>query len=131
MDRTLPGRGGATLPEYAIVMPIALVLLLAVIDAGRPMLSDTALARAVGIAARRAAVDSTTCGSVASTEAYATTQAPGLDPPFLTITVTSPACGRQVSGSFAVHFVTPWQIVASPFGAADSPTLASTACYPA
>lgn len=124
-------RRGATLVEYAIVMPLAVVLILAVIDAGRLMLSYTALARAVDIAARCASVDSATCGSAAATEAYAATQAPSLDTTLVTFTASSPACGRQVSGTLAFRFVTPWQAVAAPFGVTDSLALTSIACYPA
>jgi len=77
----------------------------------------------VQAAARCAAIDPLTCGTVAQTQQYATTKAPGLTLPASVFTVTNPACGVQVAASLAFDFLVPELL---PY----SQTLNARACFP-
>lgn len=116
--------------EFAIVGPLLLMFLLALVDASWLLWSYTTLSRAVAAASRCAAVDTNTCATASAVQSYAATQAWGLGLASSAFTVTTPSCGTQVQGTLVYNFVTPWLYGASPFGASNSITLTSTACYP-
>ena len=124
-------RLGSIAVEYAIVLPVLLMVLLGVIDAGRVIWSYTTLLRAVQVAARCAVVDSDNCGTVAKVQSYAASQAWGLNLTASAFSVTKITCGMQVRGTMVYQFVTPWFYVAAPFGASNTLTLSASACYPA
>lgn len=117
------GERGAAAVEFAIILPILLLCLLGLIEFGRAIWTRATLDYAVQAAARCAAVDPLTCGSVAQTQEYATTKAPGLALPASVFTVTTPACGVQVMASLTFDFLVPALL---PY----SQTLTATACFP-
>jgi Flp pilus assembly protein TadG len=114
---------GAAAVEFAIILPILLVCVLGLIEFARAIWTQAALDYAVQAAARCAAVDPLTCGTVAQTQQYATTRAPGLSLPASAFTVTNPACGVQVAASLAFDFLVPELL---PY----SQTLNARACFP-
>ena len=119
-----PGRQrGAAAIEFAIILPILLLCVLGLIEFARAIWTQATLDHAVQAAARCAAIDPVTCGTVAQTQQYATTKAPGLTLPASVFTVTNPACGVQVAASLAFDFLVPELL---PY----SQTLNARACFP-
>ena len=120
----VPQQAGTAALEYALVLPVLLVLLLGALDAGRVMwLAVTPLDRAVDVAARCAAIDTTTCGTPAQITAYAAAQAFGTTMTASVFTATIAACGAKVTGSLPFAFVTPWP-------GKRTISLTAMACYP-
>lgn len=119
-----PGDSGAAALEYAILLPVFLMLLLGGIDVSRALWMQVSLDRAVQAAARCASVTPTTCGSTAAIQAYAASQAWGVTVASSVFSVQAQACGVRVTAAAPFQFVTPW--IAPPSG-----TLRSSACYPA
>ena len=119
-----PGRErGAAAIEFAIILPILLLCVLGLIEFARAIWTQATLDHAVQAAARCAAIDPVTCGTVAQTQQYATTKAPGLTLPASVFTVTNPACGVQVAASLAFDFLVPELL---PY----SQMLSARACFP-
>ena len=114
---------GTAVIEFAILVPILLVCVLGLIEFGRAIWTQATLDHAVQAAARCAAVDPLTCGTVAQTQQYATTKTPGLSLPASVFTVTTPSCGVQVAASLAFDFLVPELL---PY----SQTLNARACFP-
>ncbi len=110
---------GATALEYGIILPVLLLLLLGIMDAGRLLWVYTTLYRSAEAAARCAAVNTTVCGTAtqiqndAAAQAWGMTVAPGV------FSVSNPSCGVQVTASYSFKFYAPG------FG---SITLAPSAC---
>ena len=122
---------GSVAVEFAIVLPVLLMILLGLIDLGRVIWSYTTLLQAVQVSARCAVVDKIHCGTATAVQSYAASHAWGLNLTSSAFSVTMAACGAQVRGTMAYQFVTPWFYVAAPFGATNTLTLTATACYPA
>jgi len=97
-----------TAVEYALLAPAFLLLVLGVVDMGRLAWTQVTIDYAASAAARCAAVDTVTCGTTAQIQAYASANAFGLDAPASDFTVTSPACGWQVSASYSFTFALSW-----------------------
>jgi Flp pilus assembly protein TadG len=116
-------QGGAAAVEFAIILPILLLCVLGLIEFGRAIWTQATLDYAVQAAARCAAVDPLTCGTAAQTQQYATTRAPGLSLPAAVFTLTTAACGAQVTASLAFDFLVSALL---PY----SQTLSATACFP-
>jgi Flp pilus assembly protein TadG len=114
---------GAAAIEFAIILPILLLCVLGLIEFGRAIWTQATLDHAVQAAARCAAIDPVTCGTVAQTQQYATTKAPGLTLPASVFTVTNPARGVQVAASLAFDFLVSELL---PY----SQTLNARACFP-
>ena len=131
MVRRTRGTSGAEAVEFGIVIPAVLMLLLGVVDCGRLLWSNATLAHAVEAASRCAVINTTTCGTATSIQAYAVTQAwsLGLASSAFTVNLTA-TCGYQVSGTMNFKFTIPWYYTASPFGVSNSLTLNAMACYP-
>ncbi len=121
---------GAVAIEFAIVLPVLLVLMLGIMDVGRLMWTYSTITRATQAAARCFAIKAAGCATATETQNYAVTQVWGLTIDASTFTVSTPACGAQVSASYTFAFVIPWFDPVSPFGSSNSMPLSAVACYP-
>jgi Flp pilus assembly protein TadG len=119
-------RGTAAI-EYALVLPAVLLFVLGLMDTGRLIWSYATLSRAVEAAARCAAVNTTQCGTVGQIKTFAVAEAWGMTIDTTAFTVSTPACGIQVNGSYGFEFVMPGLNVVVPAGTV---TLSASACYP-
>ena len=126
--RILPGKvgtAGTVAVEYAIVLPVLLLLTLGAMDIARLLWTNITLARATEAAARCGAVSAATCPTT-SLAGYAAGQAWGLRAISAdNFTASTPSCGVQVVGTYAFQFLVPWS-----FGRTTM-TLTAAACYPA
>jgi Flp pilus assembly protein TadG len=113
-------RRGTVAIEYAIILPVFLIMLLGIMDISRLLWTYTTLYRASEAAARCAAIKAASCTTFAATKAYAVTAALGLNITASSFSVSNPACGIQVSSSYDFRFIFPQKTV----------TLTTTACYP-
>lgn len=115
-------KGGASAIEFAILLPVFLPMIFAIIQFGEAFWTQTALQHAVEMAARCATINTTNCGSASQTQSYAATQAYGLTFPTGTFTATIASCGNQVSANYNFPFITGW------FPATIG--LTASSCYP-
>jgi len=105
VDRLLGDRAGAAAVEAAFALPLALLLLLGVMEAGRMAWVRSTLNFAVQEAARCASVRPSVCSSSAQTAAFAASKATGLSLPASAFTVTPLPCGTQVRGEANYSFL--------------------------
>ena len=108
---------------FGLTAPIFFLLIFGVVEAGLMLFTQTALQHGTEMAARCATINTATCSSVSSIQNYAAQQSFGLNVPAATFTVTTPACGNQVSANYVYQFITSY------FGA-PSLTLTAQACFP-
>jgi Flp pilus assembly protein TadG len=115
---------GATAVEFALVIPIFLVIVLGTINFGMAMSAVTQLHYAAERSARCLSVNVTTPCSKANIDAYAKGiyAGPGLNGLTFSSPTTDPVCGRQVNGSGSYTILTGFKKSAITFSA--------TACYP-
>jgi Flp pilus assembly protein TadG len=119
---------GTAAVEFALVLPILLLCVLGLIEFARAIWTQATLDYAVQAAARCAAVDTVTCGTVANVQNYAAGRAPGLSfvDPGSTFAVMWPPqspCGALVTASLPFDFLVPALL---PYSA----TLSARACFP-
>jgi Flp pilus assembly protein TadG len=98
-------RHGATAVETAIVLPVFLLLLFGVIEAGLLFWTQSTLQSAVEAAARCAVVDKTNCGSTSAVQSYAASQAIGMTVPSASFDASPQSCGYQVSIGYNFSFI--------------------------
>jgi Flp pilus assembly protein TadG len=92
-------RDGSTAVEFALVLPVLILLIFGALGLMTAMSMNTALHFAVEDAARCAAVKTTVCADQTTTSSYASGKYKGPSMTGLTFTLTSPACGKQVVGA--------------------------------
>ena len=114
---------GGTAVEMALVIPFLSLMFLGGIDAGWMLWSSSTLDFAVEDAARCWAVDVNNCGTAAATQSVAVSKAMGLGMSDGDFTVSSPACGRQVSATYVFRFM-------RPFSTDFNVSIPATSCYP-
>jgi Flp pilus assembly protein TadG len=102
-------------------LPVLLIFVLGIMDAGRLLWIYSTLYRAVEAAARCAAVNATACGTSTQIQNDAVQEAWGLKMSPASFSVSNPSCGVQVSSTYTFTFYTPG------FG---SVPLAMSACVP-
>ncbi len=114
---------GATAVEFALPALIFMVVISMIMVGGLLLWTQLGLQHGAEMAARCANVNKTTCGSNAAIQSYAAQQAYGLNPSPSTFTVSTAACGTQVTANYTFNFITNY------FG---TPTLAlgAQACFP-
>jgi Flp pilus assembly protein TadG len=117
-------RDGNTAVEFALLMPVFLLMFLGVIEFGRLLWTQVSLQHAVEAAARCAAVtpsqcDATTTLSYAADEVFGQSVASSA----FSVTSPSPSCGTQVKASLLFSFVVP---ALFPYNI----TLSAQSCYP-
>lgn len=127
--RRQAGSDGSVAIEYAIIIPVLLLLLLGIMDVSRLLWTYTTLHRGVEAAARCASINVIKCGTTGAIQTYAAGEVWGLTVAPSAFTVSYPACGVQVKTIYNFRFVIPWYYVASPFGAQNSISIEATACY--
>ncbi|MGQ0443831.1 MAG: TadE/TadG family type IV pilus assembly protein [Beijerinckiaceae bacterium] len=95
---------GATAVEFALTMPVFLLMLLGVWQLCFGLWAQFALQHGAGMAARCMNVNPTVCGTstISSTQSYAAAQSYGLNPSPSVFTVSNPTCGYQVSATYTV-----------------------------
>lgn len=109
--------------EFGLLLPMVLVFLIGIIEAGRLVWTQSTLDYAVSEAARCGAVDLNRCGSAAQIQGYAASRVAGVTAPAAAFAVATVACGIQVSVSLPYEFVAP---ALFPY----SVTIVAKACYP-
>jgi Flp pilus assembly protein TadG len=97
-------RLGSSAVEFAFVAPPLLLLLLGGVEVGRLVWTQSALHFAVEEAARCATADPTKCGSTTSVQNFAVSVS-GVDLSPSVFSVTTPACGNQVSATYGFQFL--------------------------
>ena len=128
-SRARSHRRGTVAIEYALILPLMLLFILGIMDAGRLLWTYTALYRASEAAARCAAINTTDCGTATQIKNRAVAEAWGLTINPSVFTVTAPSCGVQVRADYDFTFIVPWfpWFEGAPFGTI---MLNATACYP-
>lgn len=114
---------GSAAVEFALTAPAFFAMLFVLIGAARVMWVQVGIQNAAEMAARCRSVNTTLCASVSATQTYAATQALGLAVPASSFTVSTPACGVQVSVSYTVVSVTGYLGM-------PSLTLSGQSCFP-
>ena len=122
-DRLCRDERGTTAVEFAITAPLFFMILLGIIEAGLLLWTQAGMQHAAAMAARCATVNATTCGTTSATQNFAVQQAFGLSLAPSVFSVTTPACGNQVSATYT------YQFIASYFGT-PSLTLSAQSCFP-
>jgi Flp pilus assembly protein TadG len=115
--------GGATAVEFALTAPAFFALLFAVIEAGLLLWTQIGLQHGAEMAARCASIDTSVCGNASQIQSYAAQKAYGLNPAPSTFTVSSLACGQQVSATYQFPLLTKY------FGM-SSLQLTAQSCFP-
>ncbi|MGH8552100.1 MAG: TadE/TadG family type IV pilus assembly protein [Methylococcales bacterium] len=110
---------GTAAVEFGLTGPIFIMLVVGIIEGGLLLWAQVGLQHGVEMAARYATTDPPPSTSAIKT--YAAQQSFGLNPPASNFTVSTPACGNQVSASysfpFTAYFPTPL-------------TLSAQSCFP-
>jgi len=114
---------GTTAVEFALTAPIFFMILLGIIETGLLTWTRAGLQHATEMAARCATLSATTCGTTSQTQNFAVQQAFGLGIAPSVFSVSTPACGNQVSATYTYEFITTY------FGT-PSLTLSAQSCFP-
>ena len=132
-SRDTPRDRGAVAIEFALLLPVLLLLLFGIIDFGRALNASITLTQAAREGARLAAVAD--ANGVPNTSATVTTRtqaaAPGLTGVAVAVTTCPVNAGAGVNAvvraQFAFRFVTPVAPIARMFGATIAPAMNLTA----
>lgn len=116
-------RRGVTAIEYAIVLPLFLMLVFGIIESGRLMWYQVSLQRATAMAARCGALATTGCVTDAQIKTTAATHSSGIPLAASNFTVTRTACGVKVNAS--KQFKVALRLVAIP-----TLSLTAQSCHP-
>jgi K+-transporting ATPase c subunit len=112
--------GATAAVEFALVLPVLIILIVGILYSGLVMYSIAGLHNAVETAARCYSVDSNQCGSASAAETFGESHYYGISAP--TFSAAIAGCGHQVSASLNMALsagITSWNI-----------PLSATACYP-
>ena len=115
-----PRERGSVAVEFALLLPILLLLVFGVVDVGRAISAQITLTQAAREGARLAALGQPSSTVVSRAQAAAT----GLSPVTVTVTSTCPVnagagVDAVVQASYAFSFVTPVGAIAAMFGGAS------------
>lgn len=114
--------GAATSAEFALIVPLFLILLFGTISGSAMLSAATQMHYAAERAARCLSVDVTGNCSAGTIDAYAKGYYNGPTLTGLNFTATAPACGNQVVGAGTYQLVSGL--------AATSVSMSAAACYP-
>jgi Flp pilus assembly protein TadG len=93
---------GISAVEFAITLPLFLLMVLGVWQIGYSMWAQYALQHGVELAARCMTLKPTVCGTTADVQSYAASQSYGLSPSPSIFTVSQPTCGNQIAADYTV-----------------------------
>lgn len=116
-------RHGSVAAEFALVIPLLLLLSFGIIEFGRTMWVRNSLQSAVEDAARCYALKRPQCTTVADVKSYAASKAMGVPVTGDAFKATVAACGRQVTADYS--FVAMVPIIPLDY------TISASACRPA
>lgn len=123
LPRFVKSETGTAAIEFAMTSWAFVLFLMAIIEGGFALWVHAGIQHGSEMAARCATVDKTTCGSTSAIQNFAAAQSYGLSPPASTFTVSTPACGNQVSASYTLAFL-------ANFFNPSSVTLTGSSCFP-
>lgn len=109
--RLLANRSGSIAAEFALVIPILLLLTFSIIEFGRFMWTQNVLQSAVEDAARCSALNRPECTTVADVQTYAVSKAAGLPVTSDAFDVTDSVCGssgKLVEADYAFNSIVPF-----------------------
>lgn len=112
---------GVAAVEIALAAPLLLAFILGIMEIGRALWIQNALSYSVAEAARCASVTPAVCGTTAQTQSYAADRS-GSGINSSRFTVSSPACGKQVSATYPMALTIPFMNL--------SVNLTAQSCYP-
>lgn len=130
LRRILIDRKGSSAVEFALVAPILLAFMFGIYEFGQAVWTQGILDFAVEQAARCASINTTTCANATAIKSYAATQTAPLNLASSVFTATTPACGNQVTASYAFPFLGTMPLIDGTSIFPTSVTLTSTACFP-
>lgn len=107
----LANRSGSIAAEFALVVPILLLLTFSIIEFGRFMWTQNVLQSAVEDAARCSALNRPECTTVADVQTYAVSKAAGLPVTSDAFEVTDSVCGssgKLVEADYAFNSIVPF-----------------------
>lgn len=107
MRRFLSSRSGSIAAEFALIVPLLLVLIFGVIEFGRVMWVRNSLQSAVEDAARCYALNRPACDTGAKVKAYAAAAAMGVPVDASNFTLPADTCGKKVEGVYVFSSVVP------------------------
>lgn len=115
---------GTSALEFALTAPAFFLFIFGIIEFGLLFWTQIGLQHGAEMAARCASINTALCPTANSSTitSYAAQQAFGLTLPAQTFTYSTPACGNQVSATYAFEF--PQILNLSPL------TLTAQACFP-
>lgn len=123
LRRLCPDVRGASAVEFALTAPVLFAILLAVCEGGMLAWTQLGLQHGAEMAARCATFNTSTCSDAGAIQNFAAQNAFGLSVPASTFSVTTPACGNQVSATYTFQFITGY------FGM-SAMTLNAQSCFP-
>lgn len=109
--------------EYAIILPVFLLMIFGIIEVSRLMWYHVSLQRATAVAARCGALNATGCTTDALIKTKAAASAPGIKLPETAFTITHETCGVRVVASLPFKFATG-------FLGLPTQTLKASFCHP-
>ena len=112
---------GVAAVEFALILPILLLLMLGLIEFGRAVWTQSSLDFAVQAVARCVAIDTNTCGTYVQIKQFALSK--GLPPDAELPQPSRQSCGFKVTATLPYDFLVPDIL---PY----STTLSATACFP-
>lgn len=124
LKRMYRDQSGASAIEFALTLPVFLLILMAIVEGGLLMWTELGLQNGVEKAARCASVNTTLCASTGDVQNYAVQSTYGLNPPPSVFSLTKQACGNEVSASLQHTFL--FKV----FGSAPSITVTAQSCFP-
>jgi Flp pilus assembly protein TadG len=124
LKRIYRDQAGASAIEFALTLPVFLLILMAISEGALLMWTELGLQHGVEKAARCASVDATLCASTSDIQTYAAQSSYGLNPPPSVFTLAKKACGNEVSANLEHTFL--FKV----FGDAPSITVKAQSCFP-
>ena len=114
---------GTTAVEFALTAPLFIILVFSIGQFGLFLWTQLGLQHAVDLGARCASLMQTTCPNTGKTQAYAVSQAYGLNIVPSVFSVNKDACGENVTAAYTY-------MIAIPFVPSVPVNIAATSCFP-